>query len=417
VADCRICELQQDVQSLPSRERIYIDESWRLSHGWSSLEGWLVLCSIRHVTALDELDPAELDSLGPTVAAATAALRAVVGCERTYLSLFVEQERFRHLHIHIVPRMSWFSEDDSGPRVFHFLNPPRRSSSAPPAATGSPSSCGNTSNTHSDEGDDRGPRGTTAARKARESAHTTPRTEVAMSTTAPAGQGAAPDAATRGVDMRLEVVILPVSDPERSKQFYTGLGWRLDADRSPAPGSRVVQVTPPFSPTSVIFGSGVSSAAPGSIETLVLTVEDIEAARTDLLAHGAEVSEVFHGPGAGFSRDGKHGDPGPDPEGRSYVSFARFSDPDGNGWALQEIKERRPGRQWANEETTSVSRLAELLNETSEHHEHYEKTHEQHNWWDWYAPYLDARLHGDESDAAVAAANRYMDEVKHIAAR
>ena len=217
--------------------------------------------------------------------------------------------------------------------------------------------------------------------------------------------------------MRLEVnLILPVSDPERSKRFYTGLGWRLDIDRSPAPGSRFVQVTPPFSPTSVTFGSGVSSAEPGSIETLVLAVEDIEAARADLLAHGAEVTEIFHGPGSGFRRDGKHGDPGRDPEGRSYVSFARFSDPDGNGWALQEIKDRRPGRQWANEATTSVGKLAELLNETSEHHEHYEKTHQQHNWWDWYAPYLDARLHGDESDAAVEAANRYMDEVKHVAA-
>jgi diadenosine tetraphosphate (Ap4A) HIT family hydrolase len=124
VADCRICELQEDVGSLPPRERIYVDRSWRLSHAWSSLEGWLVLCSIRHVTALDELDRAAIESLGPTVAAATAALRAVVGCERTYVTLFAEQDRFRHLHIHIVPRMSWFSEADSGPQVFRFLNPP-----------------------------------------------------------------------------------------------------------------------------------------------------------------------------------------------------------------------------------------------------------------------------------------------------
>ena len=124
MADCRICELQAGIASLPPRERIYVDSHWRLSHAWSSLEGWLVLCSIRHVEALDELDASESDSLGSILTATTAALRAVVGCERTYITLFAERSEFRHVHIHVVPRMSWFSEDDVGPGVFHFLNPP-----------------------------------------------------------------------------------------------------------------------------------------------------------------------------------------------------------------------------------------------------------------------------------------------------
>ena len=220
-----------------------------------------------------------------------------------------------------------------------------------------------------------------------------------------------------GVHMALEMIVLPVADAERSKRFYTGLGWRLDADLAPVEGFRVVQVTPTCSPASILFGEGVTSAEPGSIDTLLLVVEDVEAARAELLARGAPVSELFHGPGAGFRHaSGGPRDAGRDPDGRSYVSWATFEDPDGNGWVLQEIKERLPGREWATDATSGVAGLADLLHETADHHDHYEKTHAPHDWWDWYAAYFDARRHGDGPDAAALAANHYMDEVKHIAA-
>lgn len=239
-----------------------------------------------------------------------------------------------------------------------------------------------------------------------------------MSSTAVSDQAAASGSdGPGGVHMGLGMVVLPVADAERSKQFYTGLGWRLDADVSPMEGFRLVQITPTCSPASILFGEGVTSAEPGSIDTLLLVVDDVNAARAELLAHGAKVSEIFHGPGAGFRHtSGGPREAGRDPEGRSYASWATFDDPDGNGWVLQEVKQRRPGREWTTDGTSGVEGLAELLHETSEHHDHYEKTHQQHNWWDWYAAYVDARRHGDDPDAAVEAANRYMDEVKHIAA-
>ena len=140
------------------------------------------------------------------------------------------------------------------------------------------------------------------------------------------------------MDMRLEVVALPVSDVDRAKQFYTGLGWREDADFDVSESFRVVQLTPPGSTCSVHFGIGITTAPPGSAQHLYLVVDDIEAARAELNERGATVSEVFH------STPGEPPSEGPDPEGRSYASFASFSDPDGNGWLLQEIKERLPGR-------------------------------------------------------------------------
>jgi catechol 2,3-dioxygenase-like lactoylglutathione lyase family enzyme len=144
------------------------------------------------------------------------------------------------------------------------------------------------------------------------------------------------------VDMRLEVAILPVSDVDRAKAFYQRLGWRLDADFPISDDFRIVQFTPTGSPASIIFGKGVSDAPPGSAERHMLIVQDIEAARADLVARGADVSDVFHGQGF---RPGPAGRlPGPDPERRSYSSFATFSDPDGNPWLLQEIKQRLPGR-------------------------------------------------------------------------
>jgi catechol 2,3-dioxygenase-like lactoylglutathione lyase family enzyme len=146
------------------------------------------------------------------------------------------------------------------------------------------------------------------------------------------------------VDYKLEVMVLPVSDVDRAKAFYASLGWREDADFPIRDGFRVIQMTPPGSPVSVIFGEGVTAAPPGAYEGLVLAVYDLEAAREDLVARGVEVSEIWHGR-SGFDRFGDAPrEPGRDPEGASYRSWASFSDPDGNTWLLQEIQMRLPGR-------------------------------------------------------------------------
>ena len=153
---------------------------------------------------------------------------------------------------------------------------------------------------------------------------------------------------TRTVDFKLEVVVVPVSDADRAKRFYASLGWREDADFVISDDYRVLQFTPPGSQASIIFGTGVTAAVPGSIDSLLLAVDDIDAAREQRLAHGVEVSDVFHdaggGLGGGFHAGADGRAPGPDPQGRSYGSYASFSDPDGNGWLLQEITERLPGR-------------------------------------------------------------------------
>ena len=147
------------------------------------------------------------------------------------------------------------------------------------------------------------------------------------------------------MDMRLEIMVLPVSDVDRAKQFYAGLGWRLDADFVVDDDFRVVQLTPPGSPCSIIFGTGVTDAAPGSAGGLYLVVDDIEAARAELVGHGAQVTEIFHDADGVFHHAGTTARvAGPDPERRSYCSFASFSDPDGNGWLLQEVTTRLPGR-------------------------------------------------------------------------
>jgi catechol 2,3-dioxygenase-like lactoylglutathione lyase family enzyme len=142
-----------------------------------------------------------------------------------------------------------------------------------------------------------------------------------------------------GYDMRLEVVTLPVSDVDRAKRFYQSLGWRLDADFVFGDDRRGVQFTPPHSPCSISFGTGLTTAEPGSVQRLELIVDDIDAARKDLAGRGVEVSEPFH-------RDGGDLLPGPDPQRRSYLTYASFKDPDGNGWLLQEVKTRLPGRLW-----------------------------------------------------------------------
>jgi catechol 2,3-dioxygenase-like lactoylglutathione lyase family enzyme len=175
-------------------------------------------------------------------------------------------------------------------------------------------------------------------------AATRPR-EVSMSST-----GVTHDATTGApepptMDMRLEVVVVPVSDVDRAKGFYAGLGWRLDADFSVGDGFRVVQLTPPGSTCSIIFGAGITTGTPGSAQDLMLVVSDVVAARDELVGRGVDVSDVFHDEGGVFHHAGTTGRVfGPDPERRSYASFASFADPDGNGWVLQEITTRLPGR-------------------------------------------------------------------------
>ncbi len=147
------------------------------------------------------------------------------------------------------------------------------------------------------------------------------------------------------MDMKLEVVVLPVSDVDRAQHFYTTLDWRLDAEFAGENGFRVVQLTPPGSHASIIFGQGVTTAEPGSAQGLLLAVEDVDKARAELAERGVNVSEVYHDAGGVFYHAGTdHRVPGPDPERRSYSSFASFTDPDGNGWVLQELTTRLPGR-------------------------------------------------------------------------
>jgi catechol 2,3-dioxygenase-like lactoylglutathione lyase family enzyme len=226
-------------------------------------------------------------------------------------------------------------------------------------------------------------------------------------------------AKVESVDMKLEVVIIPVSDVDRAKAFYEKLGFRLDGDFVVDEKLRVVQFTPPRSEASIIFGQGVTSAKPGSTNGLVLAVDDVDAVRADLIARGAEVSEVFHY--ASFPFNNSVDNPrirGRDPQGRTYFTFASFEDPDGNGWLLQEVTTRAPGREWeVTAKPVDVAKFAELLRETEEHHGQYEKTHGKHQWSDWYAAYLNARQNGGSPEKAAAAADRYMDEVHRIPAR
>ena len=213
------------------------------------------------------------------------------------------------------------------------------------------------------------------------------------------------------VDMKLEVVIISVSDIDRAKAFYERLGWRVDIDFSVGDTFRGVQVTPHNSNASVIFGKGVTSAQPGTAPGLVVVVNSIDAARADLLARGVDVSEVFHYAAGPFNQSVENPRvSGPDPERRSYFSFASFNDPDGNEWIIQEVTTRLPGREW----TTDVATLAELLHETAEHHDQFEKTHAEHHWWDWYASYLSARQNGSNSEAATAAANQRLETELNI---
>jgi catechol 2,3-dioxygenase-like lactoylglutathione lyase family enzyme len=201
------------------------------------------------------------------------------------------------------------------------------------------------------------------------------------------------------VDMKFEVVVIPVANVDRSKEFYIKLGWRLDADFPFDNGFRIVQFTPPGSGCSIQFGAKITSAAPGSAQGLYLIVSDVEAARKDLAARSIDVSEVFHAgtPGAQFQSDGSGRISGPATDHASYSSFATFRDPDSNGWLFQEVTTRLPGRGLSNLDVTT---LAKLLRETEQHHGEYEPTAPKHQWSDWYAAYIVARQNGKTPEEA-----------------
>ncbi|HME27676.1 MAG TPA: VOC family protein [Acetobacteraceae bacterium] len=200
--------------------------------------------------------------------------------------------------------------------------------------------------------------------------------------------------------MKLEVVVIPVSDVDRAKKFYGSLGWRLDADFATSDQFRVVQFTPPGSPCSIIVGQGITSAAPGSAQGLHLIVSDIVAARAELVDRGVEVSELFHDVGGVFHHEGQEGRlSGPHPQRRSYASFASFSDPDGNGWLFQEVTTRLPGRVDADVATfTSSTELAAALRRAEAAHGEHEKRTGQRdaNRPDWYAEFMVREQAGKE---------------------
>jgi catechol 2,3-dioxygenase-like lactoylglutathione lyase family enzyme len=207
------------------------------------------------------------------------------------------------------------------------------------------------------------------------------------------------------MDMKLEIVVIPVSDIDRAKEFYTKLGWRLDADFTAGDDWRGVQFTPPGSGCSIIFGKNVTAAPPGSAEGLYLVVPDIEAERNDLRRRGIEVSEVFHGGGTVYNGPdepylfGRIRVSGPDPEHGSYRSFASFRDPDGNKWLLQEITTRLPGRVDSSTTTfASTNDLASALRRAEAAHGEHEKRTGQRdeNWPDWYAAYMVAEQSGEK---------------------
>jgi catechol 2,3-dioxygenase-like lactoylglutathione lyase family enzyme len=229
-----------------------------------------------------------------------------------------------------------------------------------------------------------------------------------MSTTQRSNEQAARVPSAALADTRLEVIFIPVSDVERAKRFYAGLGWKVDGDFGGGDW-RLVQLTPPGSQCSIIFGKGVTTATPGSAQGLMLVADDIEAARAALVAAGVEASEVFHfeGPLHVTGTEGRAR--GRDPQGQSYRSFVSFSDPDGNGWLIQEIKTRLPGRGLG----TGVATLTELLREAEEHHGPYEATAPKHHWSGWYAAYIDARERGKTPEDASRDAAVHMQGTRH----
>jgi catechol 2,3-dioxygenase-like lactoylglutathione lyase family enzyme len=221
-----------------------------------------------------------------------------------------------------------------------------------------------------------------------------------MSTNERSANHAAAGAGVAATDMKLEVIVIPVSDVDRAKEFYLRLGWRPDADRSVGSSFRLVQFTPPGSSSSIQFGINLTSAAPGAAQAMLLAVSDIEAARKELIARGVDASEVFHCdtgtacrfPGVGSRINGPH------PERLSYSSFVSFSDPDGNSWLLQEVTQRLPGRATGNMTYTSAHDLARALIRAAKAHGQHEKRIGQAdpNWPDWYAEYMVREQSGED---------------------
>jgi catechol 2,3-dioxygenase-like lactoylglutathione lyase family enzyme len=213
-----------------------------------------------------------------------------------------------------------------------------------------------------------------------------------MSTNEIPTKDSAASASVANADMKLEVVVIPVADVDRAKEFYSRLGWRLDADRSTGTSFRLVQFTPPGSGSSVQFGVNLTSAAPGSAQAMLLAVSDIEIARKELIARGVDASEVFHcvaGTACRFAGVGAQIS-GPHPERLSYSSFVSFSDPDGNGWLLQEITQRLPGRVAGSATYMSAHDLAQAMIRAAKAHGQHEKRigKADPNWPDWYAEYM-----------------------------
>jgi len=205
-------------------------------------------------------------------------------------------------------------------------------------------------------------------------------------------------------DLKLEVVVIPVADVDRAKRFYGGLGWRLDADFVNKDW-RLVQMTPPGSTCSVMFGKGFTTAAPGSVQGTFLVVDNLDSTRAELAGHGVDVSEVFHFEGDRLVVDARGRTPGRDPQGRSYLSFASFSDPDGNGWLLQEVNGRLPGRGLS----LDLATMTALLQETEKRHGEYEPTAPKHHWSQWYGAYMVARERGKTPDEAAQEARRQIE--------
>ena len=227
-----------------------------------------------------------------------------------------------------------------------------------------------------------------------------------MSSTQTVNEHATETPTAAAVDLKLEVVPLPVADVDRAKRFYEGLGWRLDADFASGDEWRAVQMTPPGSPCSISFGKGYTTAVPGSVQGTFLVVDDLDAARTELIERGVDVSEVFHFDGNLLTVGGTNGRvAGPDPNRASYFSFASFSDPDGNSWLLQEVTTRFPGRGLSSD----VATLTELLRETEQRHGAYEQAAPKHHWSQWYAGYMVARQRGKTPDQAATDAARQME--------
>jgi catechol 2,3-dioxygenase-like lactoylglutathione lyase family enzyme len=221
-----------------------------------------------------------------------------------------------------------------------------------------------------------------------------------MSTNEVRNNEAGGGATAAGVDMKLEVVVIPVSNADRAKEFYSRLGWRLDADRIAGDNFRLVQFTPPGSGSSIQFGVNLTPAAPGSAQAMLLAVSDIEAARKEVIAHGVDASEVFHcetGTACRFEGVGVRVS-GSQPERLSYSSFVTFRDPDGNGWVLQEVTKRLAGRVAGETTYASAHDLSQALRRAAKAHGEHEKRigKADPNWPDWYAEYMVREQSGEE---------------------